>query len=164
MNNGQTTAHARSGHPMCCPVLATVRQLLMHGHTFCLHGRAPTRAPPSWLPSTHPRVGMSLSMLLTSQQAYGCLPLWSAQSLEWVRVNTVLLVPSGLVAMALMAGKCDDKIIKLLGRWRSNTMMDYCLHEQSLPIFKRLAGVMYTYNNGHHSFLPSETVPIVAVG
>ena len=30
MNNGQVIAHARSGHHLCCPVLATIRQVLLH--------------------------------------------------------------------------------------------------------------------------------------
>ena len=59
--------------------------------------------------------------------------------------------------MALLTGKCDNNIIKLLGRWRSDAMMEY-LHAQSLPVIKRLASLMF--NNGQHLFLPSEVVPI----
>ena len=54
---------------------------------------------------------------------------------------------------------CDSDIIKLLGRWKSDTLMDY-LHQQSLPVFRRLASLMF--NNGHHTFLPAETVPATA--
>ena len=60
-------------------------------------------------------------------------------------------------AMALLTGGCDSDIIKLLGRWKSDAMMDY-LHETSLPVFQRLAVTMF--NNGHHKFLPTDTVPI----
>ena len=60
--------------------------------------------------------------------------------------------------MALLSGGCDSDIIKLVGRWRSDAMNDY-LHEQSLPVFRNLARLMF--NNGEHSFLPSETVPLV---
>ena len=63
-------------------------------------------------------------------------------------------------AMALLAGKCDSSIIKLLARWHSDAMMDY-LHQQSLPIFKRLAATMY--NHGSYSFLPDEWVPAAPV-
>ena len=62
-------------------------------------------------------------------------------------------------AMALLSANCDSNVIKLLGRWKSDAMMDY-LHEQSLPIFKRLATAMF--NNGQHFFLPSEVVPAAA--
>jgi len=59
--------------------------------------------------------------------------------------------------MALLTGKCNNNIIKLLGQWRSDAMMEY-LNTKSLPVIKRLALLMY--NNGWHSFLPSEVVPI----
>ena len=59
-------------------------------------------------------------------------------------------------AMALLTGGVDHDVIKLLGCWKSDTMMDY-LHQQSLPVFRRLASLMF--NNGRHSFLPEETVP-----
>ena len=59
-------------------------------------------------------------------------------------------------AMALLSGGCDSDIIKLLGRWKSDAMMDY-LHQNSLPVFRRLATVMF--NNGRHRFLPGESVP-----
>ena len=58
--------------------------------------------------------------------------------------------------MSLLSGGCDSDIIKLVGRWRSDAMMDY-LHETSLPVFRKLASLMF--NNGEHTFLPSETVP-----
>ena len=160
MNNGQTIAHARSGHPMCCPVLATVRQLLMHRHAFRLHGRAYKGS--TKLASIYSPTGKNVP--LRASDFTTTIRLFAATKRTVTGVNPSEYSARSLRAggaMALMAGKCDDNIIKLLGRWRSDAMMDY-LHEQSLPIFKRLAGVMY--NNGHHSFLPSETVPILAVG
>ena len=57
--------------------------------------------------------------------------------------------------MALLTGERDSDIIKLLGRWKRDTMMDY-LHETSLSVFQRLAVTMF--NNGHHTFLPTDTV------
>eukprot|EP00536_Pseudo-nitzschia_multiseries_P014702 jgi/Psemu1/39837/gm1.39837_g len=62
-------------------------------------------------------------------------------------------------AMALLQGKCDSNVIKLLVRWHSDCMMRY-LHQQSLPIFKNLASVVF--NNGTYSFLPEEWVPAAA--
>ena len=58
--------------------------------------------------------------------------------------------------MALLTGGVDHDIIKLLGRWKSDAMMDY-LHQKSLPVFRRLASLMF--DNGGHLFLPEETVP-----
>ena len=60
-------------------------------------------------------------------------------------------------AIALLTGGCNSDIIKLLGRWKSDAMMD-CLHEKSIPVYQRLAVTMF--NNGHHTFLPMDTLPI----
>ena len=59
--------------------------------------------------------------------------------------------------MALLTSGCDSDIIKLLGRWKSDVMMDY-LHETSLPVFQRLAVTMF--NSGYHTFLSTDTVPV----
>ena len=61
-------------------------------------------------------------------------------------------------AMALLAGKCDNNIIKLMGCWNSDVMMKY-LHQQLLPIYRRSSSLMF--NHGQHSFLPTETVPLL---
>ena len=51
--------------------------------------------------------------------------------------------------MALLAGRCDSNVIKLLARWHSDARMCY-LHQQSLPIFQKLAS---------YPFLPDKWVP-----
>jgi hypothetical protein len=58
--------------------------------------------------------------------------------------------------MALLSSGCDIDVIKLLARWHSDAMTRY-LHQQALPIFKRLAQSMF--NNGSYSFLPEHWVP-----
>ena len=63
--------------------------------------------------------------------------------------------------MALLQGGCDPNVIKLLARWKSDTMMRY-LHQQSLPVFQNLAAKMY--NNGTYTFLPDEWVPADTAG
>ena len=60
--------------------------------------------------------------------------------------------------MALLCGKVDFNIIRMLGRWHSDAMMRY-LHLQAQPVMKRFAVAMY--NDGNYSFLPEETVPSV---
>jgi len=61
--------------------------------------------------------------------------------------------------MALLAGSCDTNVIKLLARWRSDAMLRY-LHQQALPIFKKLAISMF--NQGQYTFLPEDWVPASA--
>ena len=99
-----------------------------------------------------------------------CLPLKAKQFTDLIRIHAASLQPvTGINpkelsarslraggAMALLTGGVDHDVIKLLGRWKSDAMMDY-LHQQSLPVFRRLASLMF--DNGRHSFLPEETVP-----
>lgn len=70
------------------------------------------------------------------------------------KLSTRSLRTSGL--MTLLQGGGNSDIIKLLGRWKSDAMMDY-LHQTSLPDFQKLA--IYMFNNGQHTFLSGESVP-----
>jgi len=58
--------------------------------------------------------------------------------------------------MALLVGGCDTNVIKLLARWHSDSMMRY-LHQQALPVFKKLAVTMLQH--GSYSFLNDDWVP-----
>ena len=59
-------------------------------------------------------------------------------------------------AMALLQGGCDPNVIKLLARWKSDTMMRY-LQQQSLLVFQNLAAKMF--NNRTYMFLPDKWAP-----
>ena len=61
--------------------------------------------------------------------------------------------------MALLCGKVDFDLVKMLGRWHSDAMMRY-LFAQAQPIMKKFSVAMF--NNGQHAFLPEDTVPIAA--
>ena len=54
--------------------------------------------------------------------------------------------------MALLCGKCDPLIIRLLGRWRSDEMIKY-LHIQAPPLVQDLSRLML--RGGSYSFLPN---------
>lgn len=60
-------------------------------------------------------------------------------------------------AMALLCGQVDHNLIQMLGRWHSNAMMRY-LHLQAKPVMSKFTAKMF--NDGQHSFLPDETVPV----
>jgi hypothetical protein len=49
-------------------------------------------------------------------------------------------------AMALLCGRVDTDIIKLVGRWRSDAMFRY-LHAQALPLIHNLASVMVRHGS-----------------
>ena len=106
----------------------------------------------------------------TTHQPVNMIPLHALQCTEiiWVHAST-LQTFMGIDlhelsahfshaggTMALLTVGCNSNIIKLLGWWESNAMMDY-LHQQSLPLFCCLTSLMF--NNGNHTFLPVETVP-----
>jgi hypothetical protein len=158
-DRGTVTAHARSGDNVCCPVLSTIQQFMTHQHEF--HRK------------NVPYNGkLKLASYYNSKQVN--VPVKAKQVTDTLCCHAALIQPLIGIdpkdisarslraggAMALLAGKCDSSIIKLLARWHSDAMMDY-LHQQSLPIFKRLAATMY--HHGSYSFLPNEWVPSVPV-
>ena len=58
-------------------------------------------------------------------------------------------------AMALLQGGCNPSVIKLLARWKRETMIKY-LHQQSLLDFQNLPAKMF--NNWTYTFLPDKWV------
>ena len=61
-------------------------------------------------------------------------------------------------AMALYVGKVDRLTISLIGRWNSDSMMDY-LHVQAEPIMRDLSPTMIQY--GSYRLHPNDSVPIL---
>ena len=62
-------------------------------------------------------------------------------------------------AMALLCGHVDADTIRLVGRWKSDTMFRY-LHAQALPLVRHLAHTMLTH--GAFSLLPGSDLPLGA--
>ena len=58
--------------------------------------------------------------------------------------------------MALLCGKIDTDVIKLVGRWRSDSIFR-CLHSQAPPVIGNLAKTMQTH--GRFTSLPGSTLP-----
>lgn len=59
-------------------------------------------------------------------------------------------------AMALLCGKIDTDTIRLVGRWKSETVFRY-LHAQATPLVRDLAKVMW--RNGDFTLLPQSNIP-----
>eukprot|EP00978_Attheya_sp_CCMP212_P048708 scaffold563816_cov169-Attheya_sp.AAC.1 len=55
--------------------------------------------------------------------------------------------------MALLCARVDPDWIQLMGRWKSDAMLDY-LHVQAAPIMQDFAARML--NGGHYSFRPGQ--------
>jgi hypothetical protein len=61
-------------------------------------------------------------------------------------------------AMAMLQGRIDMDSILMMGHWHSDAMMHY-LHIQAAPIRNGYAAKIS--NEGHYTFQPDETVPII---
>ena len=145
--------HGRSGHPLCCPVLATVR--------LVLHPRAHKATLKTPIASYYTARG---HFLIRAPDVTNVLRNAVAVNQTLVGISPTEVSAKSLRAggaMALLCARVDTNLIKLLGRWHSDTMMRY-LHVQAVPIMRPLAPRMF--NNGRHTFLPYELVPILDPG
>lgn len=157
-DKGEIIAHARSGDSLCCPVTATIRQLMIHKREFRRRnlpydGRIKLA---SYYNSRHVRVPVKAAQITKAVRWHASL-LQPVTGIDPAQLSARSLRAGG--AMALLAGQCDTNTIKLLCRWHSDAMMRY-LHQQSLPIFQRLSSKMF--NNGSYTFLPEDWVPAAA--
>jgi hypothetical protein len=147
---GEKMIHSRSGDSLCCPVRATVRRLKhlrLHNAksstTIASYYRGNRRIAVKARDVTDTlRSAMTANVHRTGVQAHEI----SARSLR----------AGG--AMALLCGKVDFDLIRILGRWHSDAMIRY-LHMQAQPVMQNFASTMF--NNGTYDFLPDATVPII---
>ena len=148
-------AHTLSGHSLCCPFRSAICQLLMHRsearflhRPLCVSTKLAT-----YYNSHHVNVPVTASMVISTMRCHATI-LRPKTGNGPFALSARSLRAGG--AMALLQGKCDPVIIKLLAWWHSDAMMRY-LHQQSVPIMKNLASLMF--NGGQYSFLPEEWVP-----
>lgn len=140
--------HGRSMHQHCCPVLATVRRLLHH--------RA-NNSPEATPLASYYQGGKR--HLIRAKDVTDTLKNAAAVTSSTTGIRSAEITARSLRAggaMALLCGKTDKDVIKLVGRWHSDAMMRY-LHAQAEPLMRHLAKVMF--NNGTYTFLPDEWVP-----
>lgn len=156
MHRNENIAHGLSGATLCCPVRATARQFLYHRHQrqrLLLPYDGKVRLASFYTPSNQIRPLQAKHVTDILRSHVGLTR--SSTGLSPDDISARSLRAGG--AMALLCGKVDDNVIKLLARWNSDSMMDY-LHQQATPVMARLAAKMY--NNGSYSFLPNEYVPV----
>ena len=132
---GERIGHSLSGHPLFCPVNALIRR--------CRHlqaHRAPSDTPlcayfahRKW----HSVTSLAITTFLRAFVAQPGQPYGLSPSHVTVRS----LRPSG--AMALLQARIDDNVIRLIGRWQSDTMLRY-LHAQSTTLMSPFAAAMNT--------------------
>ena len=59
-------------------------------------------------------------------------------------------------AQALLLGKVDTNVIRLIGRWKSDAMLRY-LHVQAHPLMQDYASIML--KAGTYTLIPNQYVP-----
>jgi len=144
---GEQLAHGRSGHAVACPTAALIRRVLYLrlNHASLDTPLCSVRRHHSWVPVTSQAV---TAVLRTSAAALPHLHLRPAD------VTGRSLRAGG--AMAMLCGKVDSDIIRLIGRWRSDAMFRY-LHAQAIPIISPLAPTML--QNGAFTLMPNADLP-----
>jgi hypothetical protein len=145
---GEVVGQGRTGHPLCCPVWATIRRLQHH----ILWGSAPTQP---------------LATYHDGHKLQGVLP---RDITEVLRVAAALIGPSlgfradeisarslrAGGAMALLCADVDTDVIRLLGRWKSDQMFRY-LFVQARPLVNRYAQRML--DEGDFNIFPGPPGP-----
>ena len=155
-HKGDVIAHATSGDMLCCPVKATVRQFMIHRRE-CRKRNKPYNGKvklASYYNSNGVNVPVKTLQVTKVIQHHAGL-LRHVTGVNPKEYTARSLRAGG--AMALLLGGCDKTVIDLVGRWHSDSMMEY-LHQAALPIYKQLSTAMFA--NGGHSFPPDSLVTV----
>jgi hypothetical protein len=139
---GEVVNHATSGASHCCPVRALARRAI-----HLRENDAPANAPLASYYSNGRRRAIRSADIMDALRA-------AAR----ITGNELGIIPEDISArslraggaMALLCAQVDSDIIKLLGRWQSDTMMRY-LHVQARPVMCNFAARML--HGGHYDLV-----------
>jgi hypothetical protein len=151
---GEIIAHSNSGHSIACPSRALgrrIKYIRMNG-------------------------GNKKTPLCAFKRGNRWKCVTSDMLTQLLRTSVALLPDLGLSpsditarslraggAMALLCGRVDTDLIKLIGRWRSDAMFRY-LHAQALPLIHNLARIMVkhgAYTLAAGAFEPAPALRII---
>lgn len=152
---GEVVGLGRSGSPLACPVLATIRRVL---HLRQHHAPATTPLATYFTPTPG---GSSTRHPVTASDVTFTLRL-SVTALG----SGIGLLPDDITArslraggaMALLLAQVDSDIIRLIGRWRSDEMLRY-LHLQAHPVMRNFARLML--QGGEYTLIPGQDIPFL---
>ena len=154
---GDCIAHGRSGHPLCCPVLCAIRRVLAHRDHFTTQ-QTPFNSAIFFASYYHRGRRMRVRADdITARLRRAASTCFHATGIPPNAISARSLRAGG--AMALLCGGADKLALQLLGRWHSESHIQY-LHQDALPIMKHLALTMF--NDGSYSFLPTGETPPLA--
>jgi len=140
---GEALGQGASGHHLCCPVQASLRRLLHHRQHH-----SPLDIPLAKYYHANSLYGV-LSKDITSALRMATASVGHTVGFTAQDISARSLRAGG--AMALLCADVDPDIIRLLGRWKSDTMFRY-LFVQARPLVNRFAHRMLT--DGDFDLLP----------
>jgi len=113
----EVLSHGRSGHPLCCPTRAAIRLLLCHGQTV-LH--FPTK-PIALCYNTRNKFTAVMTKDVTDKIKSAAMALRHSTGIHAKDLSACSLRACG--ATSLLCGNIDFDVIKMLGRWHSDSMI-----------------------------------------
>lgn len=156
----EIVGHARSGHNSICPVLAAIRRTMY----LRQHLATPTTPLCTWYPTDRDALPTPLKAdQLTTLLRHSATALFPVLGFDPRDISARSLRAGG--AMSLLCAQVDSNVIKLVGRWRSDEMLQY-LHLQAYPQMHSFARLMTQGGNFrllHNLDVPAAAVPLLAL-
>jgi integrase len=146
-NRGEKVGHATSGDFIFCPVRAIARRVI-HLRRNGAPPHTPIHCYYEQFRGRQLRVPSSSINLLLRHSA-------TLLGLDPADITVKAMRATG--AMALITARIDSDLIRLLGRWQSDSMLRY-LHVQAIPVIQNFARSMHL--NGQLQALPAAGYPL----
>jgi hypothetical protein len=146
-NRGEKVGHAASGDNIFCPVRALARRVV-HSRRNMAPPHAPIHSYYEQFRGRQLRVPAS-SINITLRQSATLLGLDPAD------ITIKAMRATG--AMSLITARIDSDLIRLLGRWQSDSVLRH-LHVQAVPVLQNFARAMNL--NGQLRALPDAACPL----
>jgi len=146
---GEALGQGASGHPLCCPIHATLRRLLHHRQ----HNSSKNLPLATYYTTTNHQQGV-LAKDITAALRMATTIVGDSVGFTQKDISARSLRAGG--AMALLCADIDPDIIRLLGRWKSDTMFRY-LFIQARPLVNKFAHRMF--HDGDFDLLPGTILP-----
>lgn len=146
-NRGEKVGHATSGDYIFCPVRAMARRVI-HLRRNGAPPHTPIHCYYEQFRGRQLRVPSSSINLLLRHSA-------TLLGLDPADITIKALRATG--AMSLISARIDSDLIRLLGRWQSDSMLRY-LHVQAVPVLQNFARAMNMH--GQLQALPAAGYPL----
>jgi hypothetical protein len=150
-NRGEKIGMSTNNHHFFCPCKAAARRILyLRDHTTDMNLPLHTYFHPAT--GAWPITSLHITTILRASAA----SIGAQHGIKPDDIDARSLRASG--AMALLCSKVDSNLIQLVGRWRSDAMLQY-LHVQAVPLVNSLSTKMMEGGNFSLDNLPSSTPP-----